>query len=163
MITLDSFKGYSWTNLTKFIQESRHALVLNGNGPEYEAAIAANMYGAEAGSAIIVANLYMKENGCNSTVKEAVKIYRKFYPNHEKVRTLDENVSWLGFSKKNPKWPIKPQFKLKNKWCGLANVMMGLSCRELSMGTTNEIIVANTIMFFLNELSKQAPNRKVSR
>ena len=164
---LSDFKGMPWKKARAVLSKNVHVLALSQDNAALEIAKNADNCGIDAGMAALVAHLFMQEHGPLLTTKKAVAIYRAL------INELKSKKKWAAKAKelrekmddaedllylcigyhginRDKDWPLKPCFRKINERAGLANVMLGLSCRELINGGTAEKIAAQGIASLLS-------------
>lgn len=167
---LERLDGKSWNEVISFLEESRHALALEGN-PEHEVAVIAEEYDCEAGAAAAVAYRFCQKHGAACTLYMAIEMYERLRPS-ELLQKLKADVAWVSRpynlrETKTPEgwsgpswtvrdydisWPIGPyDGEDQEKKGGLANVMLAVAAKGLSVGNNSEILAAVAVNEFLDE------------
>lgn len=167
---LERLDGKSWNEVVSFLEDSRHALALEG-GPEHEVAVIADEYDCEAGAAAAVAYRFCQKHGAACTLYMAIEMYERLRPS-DLLTKLRADVAWVSKpyvlrEEKVPDgwtgptmtvrdftidWPIDPYCgEDPEKEGGLANVMLAVSARMLSKGSNSEILAAIAVNDFLDE------------
>jgi hypothetical protein len=129
--------------------------------------------GDEAALAALAAVLFLKKHGAAKTAMEGVRMYQDIAKERqdpslrERVHNMEFMVYFAdhGYSKGLP-WPWEFPCPTIHHRAGLANVMLGLSMRELGRdhAATTEYVAACGIASFLDEgMKKKMKNRAKRR
>jgi len=150
---LKRIDGMKWKEVVGLMDGSCHAFALETTQGEMDVVQAVKSHGPEAGAAVAVAYRFMEMYGAPQTAWKAVYIYDRISPNNTRINNLKDMICWAGgqVQARNSKFSVKLNFRSRDKWGGLANVMMGVASADLVHGSTTEIMGAMALRKFLYE------------